>query len=113
MQCELSIATVAVGLLSSIPAVKVVIAYEPIWAIGTGRTATPEQAQDVQRHIRARLADKDAAIADDVQILYGGSMKGDNAAGLLAMPDIDGGLIGGASLKAKDFLAIAAAAVGN
>ncbi len=88
-----------------------VIAYEPVWAIGTGMTATPEQAQDVHKHIRAQLAQKDESIAARVQILYGGSMKGENAAGLLAMPDIDGGLIGGASLKANDFLAIAAAAV--
>ncbi|MGB5511706.1 MAG: triose-phosphate isomerase [Woeseiaceae bacterium] len=87
-----------------------VIAYEPVWAIGTGMTATPEQAQEVHRHIRGQLAAKDNAVAAGVQILYGGSMKGDNAAGLLAMPDIDGGLIGGASLKAGDFLAIAAAA---
>ncbi len=87
-----------------------VIAYEPVWAIGTGMTATPEQAQDVHRHIRGRLAAQDADIAAGVQILYGGSMKGENAAGLLAQPDIDGGLIGGASLKAVDFLAIAAAA---
>ena len=87
-----------------------VIAYEPVWAIGTGMTATPEQAQDVHRHIRDLLAAHDAAVAEKVQILYGGSMKGDNAAGLLSMPDIDGGLIGGASLKAADFLAIAAAA---
>ncbi len=87
-----------------------VIAYEPVWAIGTGLTATPEQAQDVHRHIRARLAEHDADLAETVQILYGGSMKGENAAGLLSMPDIDGGLIGGASLKASDFLAIAEAA---
>jgi triosephosphate isomerase len=87
-----------------------VIAYEPVWAIGTGMTATPEQAQDVHKHIRDLLADHDPAVAEQVQILYGGSMKGDNAAGLLSMPDIDGGLIGGASLKAADFLAIAAAA---
>ena len=91
---------------------KAVIAYEPVWAIGTGMTATPEQAQDVHKHIRTRLAAADAGIAGQVQILYGGSMKGENAAGLLAMPDIDGGLIGGASLKAQDFLAIAAAAAG-
>lgn len=90
-----------------------VIAYEPVWAIGTGKTATPEQAQDVHRHIRARLATHDAELAEKVQILYGGSMKGDNAPGLLSMPDIDGGLIGGASLKANDFLAIAAAAAQN
>ena len=87
-----------------------VIAYEPVWAIGTGMTATPEQAQDVHRHIRGRLAAQNATIAEGVQILYGGSMKGDNAAGLLAQPDIDGGLIGGASLQAGDFLAIAQAA---
>lgn len=87
-----------------------VIAYEPVWAIGTGKTATPEQAQEVHRHIRAQLEMKDAGIAAGVQILYGGSMKGENAGGLLAMSDIDGGLIGGASLKASDFLAIAAAA---
>ena len=89
-----------------------VIAYEPVWAIGTGMTATPEQAQDVHRHIRAQLAAQDGSIAANVQILYGGSMKGENAAGLLAQPDIDGGLIGGASLKAEDFLAIAQAAAG-
>lgn len=89
---------------------RAVIAYEPVWAIGTGMTATPEQAQDVHRHIRARIAGQDEAIAEAVQILYGGSMKGENAAGLLGQPDIDGGLIGGASLKADDFLAIARAA---
>jgi len=87
-----------------------VIAYEPVWAIGTGKTATPEQAQDVHRYIRSVLAEQDASVAETVQILYGGSVKGDNAAGLFAMPDIDGGLIGGASLKAADFLAIARAA---
>ncbi len=87
-----------------------VVAYEPVWAIGTGKTASPEQAQEVHKRIRAQLGHKDANIADRVQILYGGSMKGENAAGLLAMPDIDGGLLGGASLKANDFLAIAEAA---
>ena len=87
-----------------------VIAYEPVWAIGTGKTATPEQAQDVHRYIRSVLAAYDAAVAEKVQILYGGSVKGDNASGLFGMPDIDGGLIGGASLKAADFLAIARAA---
>ena len=92
---------------------KAVIAYEPVWAIGTGKTATPEQAQDVHRHIRGKLEALDAGIAAGVQILYGGSMKGENAAGLLAKPDIDGGLIGGASLKAEDFLAIAEAAARN
>ncbi len=90
-----------------------VIAYEPVWAIGTGMTATPEQAQDVHKHIRERLAAHDAGIAAKVQILYGGSMKGENAAGLLGQADIDGGLIGGASLKAADFLAIAQAAAAN
>ena len=87
-----------------------VIAYEPVWAIGTGMTATPEQAQDVHRHIRSRLEAQNEAVAGGMRILYGGSMKGENAAGLLAQPDIDGGLIGGASLKAADFLAIASAA---
>lgn len=87
-----------------------VIAYEPVWAIGTGVTASPEQAQDVHRHIRSRLAAQSDEIAQSTQILYGGSMKGENASGLLAKPDIDGGLIGGASLKAPDFLAIARAA---
>ena len=89
---------------------RAVIAYEPVWAIGTGMTATPEQAQDVHRHIRGRLEDRDADIAAGVQILYGGSVKGDNAGGLFSKPDIDGGLIGGASLKPADFLAIADAA---
>jgi triosephosphate isomerase len=88
-----------------------VIAYEPVWAIGTGRTASPQQAQDVHKHIRGSLQAQSAQIADSMQILYGGSVKGDNAAGLFAKPDIDGGLIGGASLKADDFLAIAAATV--
>lgn len=88
-----------------------VIAYEPVWAIGTGKTATPAQAQDVHRHIRGRLESQDAAVAEQLRILYGGSVKGDNAAGLFSNPDIDGGLIGGASLKSADFLAIAAAAV--
>ena len=88
-----------------------VIAYEPVWAIGTGRTASPEQAQDVHRHIREAVSSRSEKIAANIQILDGGSGKGENAAGLFTMPDIDGGLIGGASLKADDFLAIAAAAV--
>ena len=87
-----------------------VIAYEPVWAIGTGKTATPEQAQEVHAFIRGKLATLDADIAEKVQILYGGSMNAGNAADLLAMSDIDGGLIGGASLKADDFLAIGKAA---
>jgi triosephosphate isomerase len=82
------------------------IAYEPVWAIGTGLTATPEQAQAVHAFIRGRIAEKSAAIAETLRILYGGSMKPGNAAELLAQTDIDGGLIGGASLNADDFLAI-------
>jgi len=83
-----------------------VIAYEPVWAIGTGKTATDEQAQEVHQHIRQYIAAKDQVIADKIQILYGGSAKPDNAKGLFAMPDIDGGLIGGASLDAESFLKI-------
>jgi len=89
---------------------RIVVAYEPVWAIGTGKTATPQMAQDVHLALRAKLAGKNPAAAVEVKILYGGSMKPDNAAELLAMPDIDGGLIGGAALKAVDFLAIVAAA---
>lgn len=88
-----------------------VIAYEPVWAIGTGRTATPEQAQDVHAFIRAKIAQQSDTIAQRVQILYGGSVKGSNAAELFRMPDIDGGLIGGASLNAEEFLTICRAAV--
>jgi triosephosphate isomerase len=83
-----------------------VIAYEPVWAIGTGKTASDEQAQEVHKYIRQRIAERNPAIADKVQILYGGSVKPDNAKALFAMPDIDGGLVGGASLDAKGFLQI-------
>lgn len=87
-----------------------VIAYEPIWAIGTGVTATPDQAQETHAAIRKMIAAQDASVAEKVRIQYGGSMNAGNAAELLAMEDIDGGLIGGASLKAEDFLAICTAA---
>lgn len=87
-----------------------VIAYEPVWAIGTGRTPTPDEAQDVHEHIRTLLRTSfGRQTADAIRLLYGGSMKPGNAGPLLARPDIDGGLIGGASLKAEDFMAIAAA----
>ncbi|PHV27717.1 triose-phosphate isomerase [Janthinobacterium sp. BJB426] len=89
---------------------KLVLAYEPVWAIGTGKTATPQMAQDVHQVLRAQLVAKNAVAATGVQILYGGSMKPENAKELMAMPDIDGGLIGGAALKAADFLAIIHAA---
>lgn len=88
----------------------IVIAYEPVWAIGTGKTASPEQAQEVHKFIRERLAAKDTAVAQQGLILYGGSMNPGNAKELLAQEDIDGGLIGGASLKPDDFLAIGKAA---
>ena len=84
----------------------VVLAYEPVWAIGTGRTASPAQAQEVHAYIRGEIAALDARIAGSLPILYGGSCKPDNAAALFAQPDVDGGLIGGASLEAADFLAI-------
>ena len=86
------------------------VAYEPVWAIGTGRNATPEQAQDIHAFIRERIAARDARIAAATRILYGGSVKAGNAAELFSMPDVDGGLIGGASLKADEFLSILAAA---
>ncbi|SER96752.1 triosephosphate isomerase [Vreelandella subterranea] len=85
---------------------EVVIAYEPVWAIGTGRTATPEQAQEVMAGIRSYQASFDAVLAEQLKLLYGGSMNANNAAELLAQPDIDGGLVGGASLKTDDFHAI-------
>jgi triosephosphate isomerase len=87
-----------------------VLAYEPVWAIGTGRTAAPEQAQEVHAFLRQRVAGGNAKIASEIRILYGGSVKAGNARDIFAMPDVDGGLIGGASLKADEFLAIVAAA---
>ena len=87
-----------------------VLAYEPVWAIGTGKTASPEQAQEVHAFIRAYLAKYDETLANGVRILYGGSVNATNAADLFSMPDIDGGLIGGASLKVNDFVAICKAA---
>ncbi len=90
-----------------------VVAYEPVWAIGTGKTASPAQAQAVHAFIRNRVAGKDGAIAAGLRIIYGGSVKAANAKELFAMPDIDGGLIGGASLAADEFLAICAAAAGT
>ncbi len=87
-----------------------VIAYEPVWAIGTGKTASPQQAQDVHAFIRNWVRQRDEAVAAGVQLLYGGSVKGNNAAELFAMADIDGGLIGGASLNAEEFLTICRAA---
>jgi len=89
---------------------EMVVAYEPVWAIGTGRTATPEQAQEVHALLRAQLRAATPR-AEDMKIIYGGSVKADNAAILFAQPDIDGGLIGGASLKAADFVAICRAAL--
>ncbi|SDT91939.1 triosephosphate isomerase [Pseudomonas pohangensis] len=89
---------------------RAIIAYEPVWAIGTGLTASPEQAQDVHEAIRLQLAAQDAGVAQVTRILYGGSVKAANAAELFGMPDIDGGLIGGASLNANEFGAICRAA---
>jgi triosephosphate isomerase len=88
---------------------RAVIAYEPVWAIGTGRTATAAQAQEVHALIRGRVAEKDATIAASLRVLYGGSVKAANAPELFSMPDVDGGLIGGASLKGEEFAAICAA----
>ena len=87
-----------------------IVAYEPVWAIGTGRTAAPEQAQQMHQCIRSVLAQLDPLLADATRILYGGSVTADNAGALFAMPDIDGGLVGGASLQPQDFAAIVAAA---
>ena len=93
--------------LSAEDMAKVVIAYEPVWAIGTGKTATAEQAQEIHACIRKVVAEKFGALAEEITILYGGSCKPSNAKELFACPDIDGGLIGGAALKADDFIAIA------
>ena len=90
-----------------------IIAYEPIWAIGTGKTASPEQVQEVHAFIRGEVAAFDAKIADSLPILYGGSVKASNAMELFAQPDVDGGLVGGASLIAQEFSAIVAAAASN
>jgi triosephosphate isomerase len=99
--------------LSAADAAKVVIAYEPVWAIGTGRNATPAQAQEVHAFIRGKLASMyDAATAAKVRVQYGGSVKPDNAAKLLGQADVDGALVGGASLKSSDFVAILKAAGG-
>ena len=109
-----AVVTAQIGALISGLGVEVlaraVIAYEPIWAIGTGRTATPDQAQAVHAVIRGLIARHDAILAAALRILYGGSVKGSNAADLLAQQDIDGGLVGGASLDAADFLTIHGAA---
>jgi triosephosphate isomerase len=95
---------VAAALAADLP--RAVVAYEPVWAIGTGRTASPAQAQEVHGFLRERLR---RAGAENVQVLYGGSVKAGNAGELFAMPDVDGGLVGGASLLATEFLAIAGA----
>jgi triosephosphate isomerase len=92
---------------------RAIVAYEPVWAIGTGKNATPEQAQAVHAFIRARIAARDAMIGDGLRLLYGGSVKAANAAELFGQPDVDGGLVGGASLKADEFVRICAAATGQ
>jgi triosephosphate isomerase len=107
-QVEADLAEVDGGELAGI-----VIAYEPVWAIGTGRTATDEQAQEAIAFIRSLLAARDGGAAEQVRILYGGSVKPENAAGLAAQPDIDGALVGGASLDAEAFLAICEASAGS
>lgn len=101
------------AVLDVLPAGKLaelVVAYEPVWAIGTGKTATPEMAQEVHLLLRTILRAQNTAAANDMRILYGGSMKPDNVQALIEMPDIDGGLIGGAALKSSDFMAIVNAA---
>jgi triosephosphate isomerase len=87
-----------------------ILAYEPVWAIGTGRTASPQQAQEVHAFLRGRIGAQDAKMAEELRILYGGSVKASNARELFSMPDVDGGLVGGASLSADEFLEICAAA---
>lgn len=99
--------------LNAASAAQVVIAYEPVWAIGTGKTATPAQAQEVHAHIRAWLRQQFGAVADLVRLQYGGSVKAQNAHALLSAPDIDGALVGGAALVAADFVAIVKAARGE
>jgi triosephosphate isomerase (TIM) len=111
-QTDSVVGTQVQGVLSGFKAddlFKVVIAYEPVWAIGTGRTATPEMAEAVHRLIRAQISGIDRTAAETVPLLYGGSVKADNAQGLLAQPDIDGALVGGASLVAQEFGAIISA----
>lgn len=105
--------TAVIGLAGIAAFANAVVAYEPVWAIGTGKTASPEQAQDVHRQLRAVLASHDVRIAGAVRLLYGGSVKAGNAKELFAMPDVDGGLVGGASLNASEFAAICVAASRN
>jgi triosephosphate isomerase len=101
----------AVTAMNGVPSMsEAIVAYEPVWAIGTGRTASPAQAQAVHEYLRSRIGAQDAKIARHLRILYGGSVKASNAAELFAMPDVDGGLVGGASLSADEFLEICAAA---
>lgn len=107
-------AAAVISVLRDVSPAAYVMAYEPVWAIGTGRTATPEQAQEVHAAIRAQLAAADGIRdAQAVRLLYGGSVKAANAAALMAMPDVDGGLIGGAALSADEFTAIVTAAAGS